>query len=402
MPSFPRFRFHLSVAAVAGALCGAAHAGGEPLSLAGPDQPRAAAVRPAPGVEIQYELLNSTTAPSGPGRLEGSVSGAHGELRTSVMVDPGSGAGLRVERLDTAWQTQAPGLLQTVVVGDTFGSGGGWSRPVRFGGVRFGRGLALRPGFVAAPPGGVAGAALPSAHMPLTGGPGSETGAVASALPAPSAAVHQPPVAAPAALQAGATDYEIEAGRLRNGWATAEDRYGEGYAAAAWRAGLGAQLTAEARAEWTPSRTAAGLEMNRSFGAAGSVRAVLAQSGTAQQSGLRWGMGLVGNSEGAAWTLSWDGFDRGYTPLAATGDEADARARVQADATLALGRGISAGLAYTHQTTWQSEAAGVLGLSARFPVSAGSTLSMNYSLRAGTQPGWQAGLVLAVPLGDRL
>ena len=406
MPHLSWFCLHLPLAAVAGTLCGPLHAAGEPLPVAASDAPRAVAMQPVPGVEIQYELLTPVNLSGGTSRLEGSVAGAHGQFRTSVLVHPGSDSGRRVDRLDTAWQTRAPGLLQTLVVGDTFGSGGGWSRPVRYGGVRIGRGLSLRPGFIAAPQGGVAGAALPSAAMPLAGGPVGptgavgQTGAVMSPFPAPLTAMRLPAVAAPPLLKAGASDYEVEAGRLRNGWATADDRYGEGYTAAGFRAGLGAQVTAEARAEWTPSRTAAGLEMSRGFGAAGTVRAVLAQSDTAKQSGLRWGMGLVGNSEGTAWTLSWDGFERGYTPLAATSDEASPRGRVQADATLSLGGGASAGLAYTRQTTWTSGTADVLGLSARFPLLKRSNLSMNYSLRPGAQPGWQAGLLLAVPLDD--
>jgi outer membrane usher protein len=400
MPHPSRFRLHLPLAAIAGALCGIPLAAGEPLPDAPAGQPRAAAIRPAPGVEIQYQLLAPSSVPVGSGRLEGSVSGGFGELRTSVLLHAGAEAGRRVVRLDSAWQTQAPGPLQTLVVGDTFGSGGGWSRPVRYGGVRIGRSLTLRPGFVATPDGGVRGAALPSSALPLAGGRAGQAPGVITAVPAPlAAAARQPAIAPPALLKAGASDYEVEAGRLRNGWATADDGYGEGYAAAAFRAGMGGQFTAETRVEWTPSRTAAGLELSRGFGAAGSVSAVLAQSDTAQQSGLRWGMGVVGNAEGAAWKLSWDGFDAGYTPLAATGGEANPRGRVQADATLALGGGATAGLAYTRQTTWDCAAAGVLGVSARFPLSASSSLSMNYSLRPGAQPGWQAGLTLAVPLG---
>lgn len=395
MPDPSWFRLHL-LAAVAGSLCGAAHAAGEPLPL------KAAAVRPAPGVEIQYELLTPLDVPAVSSRLEGSLSGAQGEFRTSVLLNPGSDVGRRVERLDTAWQTRAPGLLQTLVVGDTFGSGGGWSRPVRFGGLRMGRSLALRPGFVAAPPGGVQGAALPASPLSWVGGAADTTHAVMGAVPTPLGAGRQPAVTGPVVLNAGASDYEIEAGRLRSGWATAENSYGEGYAAAAYRQGLGAQFTAEARAEWTPSRTAAGLEMSRGLGGAGSVRAVVAQSDTARQSGLRWGMGWVGNSEGAAWTLSWDGFDRDYTPLAATRDEVNLRARVQVNATLPLGRGARAGVDFTRQTTTDS-AAGVLGVSARFPLLKRSSLSMKYSLRPGPQPGWEAGLTFAVPFdGVRL
>ena len=399
MPHPSRFRLPLPLAALAVGLCVSFHAGGEPLPMVATGQPRAAAVRPVPGVELQYELLSPANVPVGSGRLEGSVSGAQGQLRTSVLFNPGADGARHVERLDTAWQTQAPGLLQTLVVGDTFGSGGGWSRPVRYGGVRIGRGLTLRPGFLAVPEGGVTGAALPSSAIPLAAA-ADKSSAVLRALPVSSAAMRQPPVAGPALLKAGASDYEVEAGRLRSGWATADGRYGDGYAAAAYRAGLGGQFTAEARVEWTPERTAGGLELSRGFGGAGSVHAVLAQSETTQQSGVRWGMGLVGNSEGATWKLSWDGFDRGYTPLAATSDEARPRCRMQADATLPLWRGASAGLAYTRQTTWDAEAAGTLGLTARFPVAARSILSMNYSLRPGTQSVWQAGVVLAVPLSS--
>jgi len=363
----------LLLPALACGLCGAPHAAGQPLAAA-LEQPRAAAVRPLPGVEINYDLLTPSQAPGGPGRLEGVVSGAHGELRTSVLVDPGADG--RLARLDTRWQTQLPGPLQTLVVGDTFGSGGGWSRPVRMGGVRLGRSLTLRSGFITASQAGVAS----SAALPSTPAGG------------------QPSLAVPKSLQAGASDYEIEAGRLRSGWGTAADHYGESYAAAAWRAGLGAELTAEARAEWTPSRAATGLEVSRGFGPTGLVHAVLAQSSTAQQSGLRGGMGLVLNTEGAAWTLSSDSYERGFTPLAAASGEADPRGRLQAGATLALSAGASARLTYARETAWDSPVAGVLGLGAQFNLPERSSLSLNYSQRVGAQPGWQAGLTLSVPL----
>lgn len=393
-------RLHRSLPVAACALCGSLSAGAEALPFAAPSPPAMAAVQPVAGVEINYELLSPANSAPGPARLEGSVSGSYGKLRSSVLVSPVAEGGRHVARLDTAWQTEAPGLLQTLVVGDTFGSGGGWSRPVRFGGLRFGRSLALRPGYIAAPAGGMRGAALPGTPLPLLGGPVEGIGVARGALPARSTSMEQPAIANAAALPAGATDYEVEAGRLRTGWATADASYGEGYAAAAYRAGLGAELTAEARAEWTPSRTAAGLEMSRGFGPAGTVRAVLAQSGTAQESGLRWGMGVVGNGEGAAWTLSWDGFDRGFTPLAAASGAGDSRDRIQADAKLSLWPGASASLAYTRQTTWDWAPSGLLGLSAQLPLLQRSSLSVKYSVRAGGLPDRQVGVTLVVPLGD--
>jgi outer membrane usher protein len=370
MPDASLIRLRLLLPAVAGSLCGSPHAGAELLTEPSPGLPRAAAVRPAPGVEINYELLTAPAAASaGPGRLEGVMSGARGEVRTSVLVNPYANSDQRLARLDTSWQAKSSGPLQGLVVGDTLGSGGGWSRPVRLGGIRLGRSLTLRQGMDTA---------------------------IGTAIPVP-AALPSFPVGTPPALAAGASDYEVEAGRMRSGWGTADDSYGEGYAAAAYREGLGAKLTAEARAEWTPSRIAAGLEMSRRVGSAGLLHAVVAQSATAQQSGLRWGMGLVRNAEGATWSLSWDAFDRGFTPVSG---EADPRGRVKADATLPFGGGASAGIAYTRQTTWESPAAGVVDLSARFALPERSILSVNYSQRAGAQPGWQAGLTLAVPLGS--
>ena len=359
-------RLHLLLPAVAGGLCGAAAAAGDDLLPVAPiERPRSAAMRPAEGLEIHYELLSPSDVSAGPARVEGVMSGARGELRSSWRVDPGAETGQRVGRMHTAWQMQAPGPLQTVVVGDIF-AGSGWSTPVRLGGIRMGRSPAARPG-----------------------------------LTAPQGAV--PTVATLPLLESGASDYEFQAGRLRSGWGTADDRYGESYTAAAYRAGLGAELTAEARAEWTPSRAGAGLELSRGLGATGRVRAVVAQSGSAQQSGLRWGMGLVQSGEGTVWSLAWDSFERGFSAPGANLGDADPRSRLRADATLPLGRRISAGLAYTRQTPWESPVAGQLELSAKFPLPERSSLSLNYSHRAGIQPGWQAGLKLAVPLGgDRL
>lgn len=141
------------------------------------------------------------------------------------------------------------------------------------------------------------------------------------------------------------------------------------------------------------------MEMSRGLGAAGSVRAVVAQSATATQSGLRWSMGLVGNSDGAAWTVSWDDFDAGYTALAARSDEVNPRGRVQANATIPLGRGASAALDFTRQTTADSAVSGVLGISVRFALIGNSSLSLKYALRPGSPVGWEAGVMLAVPFG---
>lgn len=395
-------------------------------------QPRAASIRPVDGVEINYDLL-AQPGSAGPGRLRGVVEVPHGSVVTSVLVNPGASSGERVARLDTQWKTRVPGPLQTIVLGDTLGSGGGWSRPVRFGGVRLGRALVLRPGYSATPEAAVAGtAALPATALALSGG------AVQARTAARELLLARPWTALPAtgnlaALADGDFDYEFEAGRLRAGWGTADDHYGDNYLAAAYRQGLWAALTAEARAEWTPDRTAGGLELSRAFFEGSTVaRAVLAQSnavlvhssgdivhsgaglpvgaagaGGPQRtlrtslSGTRRGLALEGRTGATGWTLSWDGFDREFTPLAATPGEPEIRARVRAGTTLPLWGRASASVSYAQQTRWVGQADGIVGLVAEIPLAERTRLQMNYSLRSGADPGWQAGLTLSLPLDGR-
>lgn len=66
-------------------------------------------------------------------------------------------------RTETFWRKDLPGPMETLVLGDTVGSGGAWSRPVRYGGVRWARDFSLRPGFITMPIPTLSGsAALPS------------------------------------------------------------------------------------------------------------------------------------------------------------------------------------------------------------------------------------------------
>jgi outer membrane usher protein FimD/PapC len=372
-----RFLLHLPWLVAAGACCGAAAAEDE-----GPAHLRAAALQPAPGVVIQYDL-NTPAEPAG--RLQGVVRDGWGEWRTRLRVNPAQADGERVTRLETRWQADAVGTTPAVVLGDTYGSGGGWSRPVRIGGFRIGRDLRLRPGFDAGVDARIAGsAALPASAI------GADAGIALDALGASS-------VGAPALV---GTDYELEAGRLRSDAGTAQERYGAGYAAGAWRTALLQGLTAETRAEWTPSRTAGGIELAAQLGRQGAVQAVLAHSEAAGASGLRRGLSIVRNTDGVAWTLGWDDHDRGYTPLALAAGEAETRTRLQAGAAFDVMGGVRAGLTYGRESHWGSAPVQVVGLAGRIMVAQRGTLALSYSLRSGDLPDHRLGFTLSLPLSD--
>ncbi|WP_240786995.1 hypothetical protein [Ramlibacter rhizophilus] len=363
-----------------------------------PPLPSAVAVRPAPNLEIRYRLLEAPGS-AGPGRLEGIVSGRQWELRSSMLVVPGAELTPRTLRLDSGLQLEGMGPLRTVVVGDTLASGGAWSRPVRLGGLRLGRPLALPPGFDATPLARVGNAgALPRAGLGFAG-PSAQGGLLGTPrLHPPAPAPRLPATSGPRPLGAGHYDYEIELGRLRTGWGTDQDRYGEGYAAAAFRRGFGHGFTGEWRSEWTRLRQATGLELVHGFGSAALVHAVVAHSAALGESGLRWGLGTVRQALDATWRLSWDAFEQDYTPVAFHEGEADPRARLEAAVNAQLARHWHAGLSYARESAWNAPAAQVFGLTTQLRLAGGRSLAINLTDRLGDQAGRQARIVYTLPL----
>lgn len=372
---------------------------GNPAMAPAPTLPAAVSMRPAPGLEIRYGLLNESEP--GPGRLDGIVSGSRWELRGSMLLEPGETLGPRTLRLDSGAQVDTGSGLGRVVVGDTLASGGGWSRPVRLGGIRIGRPLTIRPGFDAGLQSRVAGvAALPTAGLPLAGESGRRGwGQAATAMPGAGAASRGPAVAGPSTLGAGASDYELEVGRVRSGWGTADDHYEDPYAAAAYRHGLADGLSAEWRAEWMQDRQATGLELVHSLGPVGLVNAVVAHSAAEELSGTRWGIGATAKALQSDWRLSWDSFERGFTPVAHSEGEVDPRSRLQAAVTTKLlGNNLQAGLSYARQTGWDAADAQVVGITAQWRLQHGRSVSLDLRDRSGDQAMRQGRVVYTLPL----
>ena len=264
------------------------------------------------------------------------------------------------------------------------------SHSVPLSGLRFGRPLALRappsvddtilPGFAFAGAetlqrefGDAAGAALRDTRSLLG------TGALPSG----------PPVRGPQTLEAGATDYEVELGRLRDRQA--------GYAAAGWRLGVAPGLTAEARTEWMPWRVAHGIEVVQSA-AGGMLQAVLAQSAEAGGSGLRWGMGFVSSEDGMRWNLGWDASERGFTTVAGGSEP---RSALRAGTRWELGRKVTADLSYTRSLAWDAEAPdAAFRFAAAVPLARRVSLSLGLALRQGAQAGWGAAMSLSMPFAQ--
>lgn len=387
--------------------------------------------RPGLGAVLNYDISLSRRAAGGAGGVfETVVFGPFGSLVTSALAasgDAADGGHRRLARLDTAWQIDWPERMDSLVVGDTVGTGGGWSRPVRYGGVRFGRDFALQPGFVSVPQATLGGsAALPSAvdilvngqqrmsqsvqpgafeitHVPLVSGAG-EVNLVVRDLLGRETVVRQSYYSSPRILADGVSDYVFEAGRLRTGYGASADDYGDAFAAATWRQGLSLggslSLTAEGRVEWMRERKAAGLEVAGLMGHWGVARGLLAASRTAQQSGLRWGVGLERSAATGGLHMMLEGFGRGFTQLGAVPGEAQPRQRVLLGAWAPLGGRASAAATWTRQTSWNTAGVGVLGVTLNLSVLRSTSLALSLGRQSGSLAGWRAGLSLAVPLGN--
>ena len=88
--------------------------------------------RPAPGLLLNYDVSLARSAAGGPlaggALLEAVVFSRFGHLVNSALLR-GDGTGRTATRLDTFWRFDQPHRLETLVLGDTVGVAGGWSRP---------------------------------------------------------------------------------------------------------------------------------------------------------------------------------------------------------------------------------------------------------------------------------
>ncbi len=384
---------------------------------------------PSPGVYLNYDFtatrsldtsLNSYGAFLEAVAFTGAGSLVHG---TVLRGDDNSREAVRT---DTFWRTDFPGRMETLVLGDTIGSAGGWSRPVRYGGIRFGRDFSLAPGYIAYPMPTLQGsAALPSnidilmnnqkqgsiavnpgpfqlTNVPVITGAG-ELSMVVRDLRGVETVVTQSFYLSPSMLKPGLSDYSVEAGKFRKNYGLADNEYGPGFAAASYRYGLTPSLTAGTRVELQRDRQAAGIDLAGLVGSWGAVRGAAAWSHNKQKNGSppvnggRYLAAFERYTQGGGLSVQYEHFDAGFTQFGRLDNESRPRERAQANASLQLAPRVTAGMNFTRQKTWEGD---------RFSLIAGS-LNMNFanmfitayaSKQLDGDKGWGAGLALVIPM----
>jgi len=126
---------------------------------------RPVAERPPPGFYVDYDLSSTLThegSSNNGALLEAVAFNRLGSLVAGWAWRSGAW-GSDAFRTDTYFRRDLPGSMRTLVIGDTVSAAGGWSRPVRYAGVRFARDFNTAPGYITYPMPSISGsAALPS------------------------------------------------------------------------------------------------------------------------------------------------------------------------------------------------------------------------------------------------
>lgn len=379
-----------------------------------------------PGFYFNYNLTGTRSAdsPLSYGAfLEGVAFNGMGSLVANGVLR-GDDNRRGIIRTDTFFQKDLPRSMETLVIGDTIGTGGAWSRPVRFGGIRWARDFNLRPGFFSFPMPSISGsAALPSTvdvlinnqrqqsqsvevgpftltNVPVVTGAG-EVNLVVRDMLGVETLVTQSYYTSPRLLATGLLDFSFEAGLLRENYGSRSLDYGAAFAAGTWRQGFNDAFTGEMRLELQKRRQAAGIEIAGLLGHFAVARAAAAYASADGKQGGHYVLGLERRSLGGSGSLQWEYFDRGYIQFGSLPAELRPRDRLTASYGMPLFQGASAGVSYISQSNWNGDrfelASANLGISLPWNM----YLNIYASKQLDQDNGWSGGLNLMLPLGSQ-
>lgn len=355
--------------------------------------------------------------------VDGVVFSSWGSTGTG-MVLRGDRQGDEAVRTETFLRKDLPGPMETLVLGDTIGSGGAWSQPARYAGIRWARDFSLRPGFITTPMPNISGsAALPSTidvlinnqrqqservkpgpfeltNVPVTSGAG-EINLIVRDLLGRETVIAQSYYLSPRLLAKGLTDFSLETGALRENFGSESNDYGDGFATGTWRYGLTSALTGETRIELQQMRQAAGIDLVVLLGTLGAAEASAAVASTDGVQGNHYLLGLERSTPIGGGSLRWEYFDRDFIQFASLPSETSPRERYSANLGMSLFANVSAGINYTRQDTWAGDrfslATASLGVSLPWDMNLSAFASQ--SLEGAHE--WSCGAGLSIPLGKQ-
>lgn len=381
-----------------------------------------------PGIFFNYNLTGTRL---GDGKISyGALLESVAFNRMGSLVAGGLARGseeqLEFVRTDTYLQKDLPGTMETLVLGDTIGTGGAWSRPVRFGGIRWARNFSLRPGYFTFPLPSISGsAALPSTidvlinnqrqqsqtvepgpftltNIPVVNGAG-EISLVVRDMLGTETLVTQSYYASSRLLAKGLSDFSFEAGLLRKNFGIRSNDYGAPFFAGTWRQGFSDAFTGEARIEIQKQRQAAGIEMSGMLGNYVVARTAAAYARAEGEQGGRYLFGLERRSLSGSGSLQWEYFDRGYMQFAERSGAIRPRNRISASYGMPIPflQGSSIGLSYISQSNWNGDPFKLASANVGISLPLNLFASIFVSKQLDHNSGWIGGINLMLPLGSQ-
>ena len=345
-----------------------------------------------------------------------------GSGSATLAIRDGFPTGPRVLRLENTWTHDMPERRASLRLGDTVTGAGHWGRPVRLGGLQWASNFATQPGFIAFPLPTLQGeAALPSTvdlyvngalqlrrevpagpfslqQLPVVAGQG-EARLVVRDLLGREQVIVAPYYASPRLLKAGLHDFSYEAGRVREDFGLASNRYGRTALLANHRLGLSDRLTVEGRGEWVGSQQTAGLGAVLAWPAFGTASAALAASrnprvgnggyggyGGSGAGGVLFGLGAEHLTAGFGLGASAQFASSRFVQVGQAPDRPAARRNLQSYLSLATGRG-SVSLAYVQRVARDADAVRLLTLGYGASLGAYGFIGFSVVRSAGRQGG---------------
>jgi outer membrane usher protein len=390
---------------------------------ASPDAPHKADVQPGAFMNYDVSAERVDGATSAGSFIEVGVFGSKGVLTASAVARTGPDQSGGV-RLDTAWTRDFPDRMETLRVGDSISSAGSWGRSARFAGIQYGTNFSTQPTFVTTPLLSAGGdAILPSTvdvfvngnpvasenvqpgpfqieGVPAVNGAGQMQVVVTDAL-GREQVVSQAYYAGGALLREGLTEYSVEAGVIRQDYATRSNDYGNAVGAATYRHGVTDRFTAEVHGEAQANGAAAGgVNGAVQVGTLGIATATAAVGGDG--GGLGWLGGFGFESNGPIFSLYARTLYASES-FAQLGDAAAVRPRSRTFGGVGLNLKNFGSLqfAYGRQENWGAPGAQTFGLGYSLGLGLLGTLNLfaNYSDSDDTRT--DVFLTWTMPFGER-
>lgn len=366
------------------------------------------------------------------GYFEAGMFGRYGVITSTLIAqdvrgqqDTPSGApDGSATRLDTTWRVDFPEQLATLRVGDSISTAGAWGRAARFGGIQFGTNFSTQPTLITMPLLSTHGEAMVQStvdvfvngqkvasdavppgpftidNVPPVTGAGQLQVVVTDAF-GRQQVLSQPYYSGRSLLAAGLNEYSVEAGSIREDYASRSNSYGDAVAAATFRRGLTNNFTGEVHAEGQQhGASAIGVDGALQVGNFGIVSLTGAAGGDGSV-GWTGGIGFERNGPHLSVFARTRYSSNDFAQLGTQDEQYHPRQRTFGGLGLNFGPAGNLQVSYGVQSNWNGPRSSALGLG--YTVTAGNLGYLNLSASRNTGSDTSTNLFLGwtLPLGNR-